>query len=67
MSTKKIIVSVFPDGSSITEAQGFKGKSCNTATKEIELALAGNDTGNISDKKSPDFFATTGNTSTQNN
>lgn len=57
---KRVIVDIYPDGSSKVDSEGFKGSSCTLATKEIELALAGNDPGNRDDRKKPDFYATTG-------
>lgn len=56
---RSIIIDVFPDGSTKIEANGFKGQQCNLATKQIELALVGND-GAIDKKPKPDFYATTG-------
>lgn len=64
---KKVVVEIYPDGSSKVDSAGFKGNSCTLATKEIELALAGNDPGNRSDTKKPDFYATTGNTQSLHN
>lgn len=53
---KKIVIEVQADGSTKIDAQGFKGSSCSLATKELELALAGN-AGNVEDKRKPDFYA----------
>lgn len=36
---KQIIVTIEEDGKSTVEAQCFKGKTCQDATKEIESAL----------------------------
>lgn len=52
---KKILIDIFPDGSSKVDADGFKGTSCTLATKELELALAGNSSG-VEDKKKPEFY-----------
>lgn len=57
---KKVIIEVFPDGSSKIDAQGFKGQQCSLATKELEMALVGNDMGAIDKRPKPDFYATTG-------
>lgn len=54
---KKVLIQIFPDGSSKVDAEGFKGSQCSLATKELELALAGNMSG-VDDKKKPDFYAT---------
>lgn len=63
---KKIIIEINPDGTSRVDADGFKGQQCSLATKEIELALAGS-ASNVSDRKKPDFYATTGNINHQSN
>jgi hypothetical protein len=52
---KKILIDIFPDGSSKVDADGFKGASCSLATKELELALAGNSSG-VEDKRKPDYY-----------
>lgn len=57
---KTVTVELFSDGSSKVDSSGFVGNSCTLATRDIELALAGNDPSNRDDKKKPDFFATTG-------
>lgn len=62
---KKIVVEIFPDGSSKVDAQNFNGVGCAKATEAIELALAGSDPSNRDDKKKPDFFAKTGQANTQ--
>lgn len=59
MTQKKVVITIAPDGDTTIDAQGFAGSSCSLATREMELALAG-DAGNISDRKKPDFYATTG-------
>jgi hypothetical protein len=64
---KKVIIEVFTDGSSKVDSSGFQGNSCTLATKELELALAGEDPSNRDDKKKPDFYATTGNSNTLRN
>lgn len=60
---KKIVIEIDTDGSSKIDAEGFKGQQCSVATRELELALAGNG-GAVEDRKKPDFFATTGNQQT---
>lgn len=59
MVQKKVVITIAPDGETTIDAQGFTGQSCSLATREMELALAG-DAGNVSDRKKPDFYATTG-------
>ncbi len=54
--SKQVIVTIAPDGSSTVDSKGFQGNSCTLATKELELALAGNDPGNRDDKKKPEFY-----------
>ena len=54
---KKVIIEIEADGTSSIDAEGFKGQSCTLATREIELALAGVQTG-VDDRKKPDFYAT---------
>ena len=63
---KKIVIEIEADGTTKVDAQGFKGKSCSLATREIELALAGTDD-TVDKRPKPDFYATTGNTNTQHN
>lgn len=63
---KKVLVHIESDGSTQIDAQGFTGNSCTIATREIELALSAGE-GPDSDKKKPDFYATTGATQTQRN
>lgn len=55
------------DGSSTVDSKGFVGNSCTLATRDLELALAGNDPDNRDDKKKPDFFATHGTSNTVRN
>lgn len=55
MSQKKVVITIQADGTSVVEAVGFKGGTCTLATRELELALAG-DMSNVEDKKGPDFF-----------
>ncbi len=57
---KKVVVEIYPDGSSKVDAQNFNGVGCAKATEAIELALAGSDPGNRDDKKKPEFYQTTG-------
>lgn len=66
MTMKKVIVEIYPDGSTKVDAQGFQGQSCSLATRELELALAG-DMKNVEDRKKPDFFATHGSVHQQKN
>lgn len=63
---RKVIIEIETDGSSKVDAQGFQGQSCALATREIELALAG-DFGNVDDKKKPDFYAMNPGSVTQKN
>lgn len=58
MAQKQVVISFFPDGSTVVDAQNFQGKGCADATQAIELALAGSDPNNRDDKKKPDYFAT---------
>lgn len=53
---KEVHITVKADGSTEIDAKGFQGNSCTTATRSIELLLAGDSSG-VSDKKKPDFFA----------
>ena len=53
---KKIIVTIAPDGSTTVETSGFKGKSCQDATRQIEQALGAV----VSDTKKPEFYQTAG-------
>lgn len=64
---KTVTVELFSDGSSKVDSSGFVGNSCTLATRDIELALAGNDPSNRDDKKKPDFFATNGQVNTNRN
>lgn len=63
MSTaqKKVLIDIYPDGSSKVDSSGFVGNSCTLATRDIELALAGSDPSNRDDKKKPDFYQEIGN------
>lgn len=63
---KKVIIEIYPDGSSKVDAEGFKGQSCSLATKELELALAGSPSG-VSDKKKPDYYQSIAPSNTQKN
>lgn len=53
---KSIVVTIQPDGASKVETNGFNGVGCAAASKDVELALAG--TGEVTDQKKPDFYAT---------
>jgi hypothetical protein len=57
VNQKKILIDVYPDGTSKVDTQGFKGATCSLASKEIELVLSGGDMSNVKDDKKPDFFA----------
>lgn len=53
---RKIEVIVTPQGETTVTTVGFRGKSCQDATKQLEQAL-----GVVqSDKKSPEFYQTEG-------
>lgn len=64
---KKVLIEIYPDGSSKIDAQGFTGQQCSLATRELEMALVGNDSGAIDKKPKPDFYATHGNTQSLRN
>ncbi len=55
--TKKIEITVRPDGSTSIKTTGFTGGSCRDATRELERALG------MSGRESllPEFFVRTGN------
>ena len=63
---KKVIIEINVDGTSKVDAEGFKGSQCSLATRELELALAG-DASNVSDKKKPDFYGLNPTTHKQSN
>ncbi len=52
---RTITVNVSPAGSIQVDANGFKGKGCDKATEQIEIALGG--AAKRSKKKKPEFFA----------
>jgi len=53
---KKIEVIVTPTGETTVQTSGYKGKSCQDATKQLEQAL-----GVVTDdKKLPEFYASEG-------
>lgn len=58
MAGKSIEITFFSDGTSKTEAKGFKGKGCAEATEVLLQAIGGADQGNRDTKKTPDFFGT---------
>ncbi len=58
---KQVVITILPDGTTQIDAQGFTGQQCSLATKEIELALAGN-TGSVEKKPKPDFYNQINNT-----
>lgn len=60
---RKVVIEINGDGTTKIDAQGFQGQSCTLATRDLELALAGDSSG-VDDKKKPDFYATTGQTNT---
>jgi len=62
---KQVTITVNPDGSSVIDAEGFAGKGCGEATASIELALAGSDPDNRSDKKKREYWQTVGGTNAQ--
>lgn len=64
--TRQVIIEIYADGSTKIDADGFKGQSCSLATKELELALAG-DMNNVSDKRKPDYYQSTTPSQTQSN
>ncbi len=49
---RRILVRISSQGDIIVEAEGFKGKGCEAATKAIEEAL-GKNTGRV---RKPDFW-----------
>lgn len=58
MSQRKIVIEVSPTGQTKIDAQGFAGSSCSTATRELELVLAGG--GPVEDRKKPEYYARVG-------
>lgn len=64
MASRQIVITIHRDGSSVVDAQGFQGKGCADATRGLELALAGGDSENKTDRKKPDFYGTHSNTGT---
>lgn len=67
MNGKKVVVTVNPDGSTHIDAQGFTGSSCQLATRELEMALVNGDASALDDKKKPDFYARTGQSTSNRN
>lgn len=63
---KKILIEISPEGVVKIDAVGFTGKSCSLATRELELALAG-DMSNVDDKKRPEFWQSIAPTQTLGN
>lgn len=61
----RIIVTIDPEGRATVKAEGYRGKSCQDATKAIRAAL-GQET---SEKKTPDYYLseTAGNRQTAGN
>jgi Protein of unknown function (DUF2997). len=57
MSQKNIEIIVNLDGTTVVEANNFKGVGCKDASKQIELALAGPG-GSVSTKPKDDFYQT---------
>lgn len=53
---KKIVIECHADGRTNLEAVGFQGNSCQVATRQIEMALAGG-AGNTDSKPKPEFYA----------
>lgn len=59
MTQRKIVIEVSPTGETKIDAQGFAGNSCSTATRDLELVLAGGG-GSVEDRKKPEYYAKTG-------
>jgi hypothetical protein len=53
MTKKSVTITVSPSGKVTIDAAGFKGKSCSSATAEIELVLGGHG----ASKKKPEYYA----------
>lgn len=53
---KTVEITILPDGTTTIKAKGFKGVGCASATKELEMVLAGNSPDNKSDKRDPEFY-----------
>jgi hypothetical protein len=58
MQQRKIVIEISPIGETKIDAHGFAGNSCSTATRDIELVLAGG--GPVDDRKKPEYYAKTG-------
>lgn len=61
--TKQIKITVSPIGDTKIDAEGFVGESCESATKALEIALAG---GNTKKDHKPEFYESEGQRETQN-
>lgn len=59
---KDLLITITPSGEIAIEATGFKGKSCETATRAIEAAL-----GTVKQrKKKPEYHVITTSSAAQN-
>lgn len=61
---KQVVITFEPDGTTNIDAQGFKGKGCQSATEAIALTLGGSGRDKSDDRKKPDYFATNPGTNT---
>lgn len=61
----RIIVTIDPEGQATVKAEGYRGKSCQDATKAIRAALGAQ----TSERKTPDYYLseTAGNRQTTGN
>ena len=53
---RQIVITIEPDGSTVIDAQNFKGKGCATATEAMAIALAGGGRDDSNDRKKPDYY-----------
>lgn len=58
MTSKQVVITIEPDGSTTIDAQNFKGKGCADATQAMAIALAGTSRDDKDDRKKPDYYAT---------
>jgi hypothetical protein len=61
---QQIVVTISPTGSVKIDAVGFKGGACEKATEQLHVVLGGGAQAGAR-KRKPDFFATTGQKSSQ--
>lgn len=61
---KRVVITFEADGSTNIDAQGFKGKGCQSATEAMALTLGGADRDKSDDKRKPDYYATVPGTNT---